>query len=100
MRTRRHYFGPRFLLGLGALTFLANCSGDATDLGPPCTTTIITEKLQQSSLDKIDILLAIDNSRSMADKQQILALAVPDLVKSLINPRCINQMDGTIAPQP
>jgi hypothetical protein len=28
----------------------------------------------------VDLLLAIDNSRSMADKQQILALAVPDLV--------------------
>jgi len=46
----------------------------------PRRTSTIVERLTQSSVDKIDLVLAIDNSRSMADKQQILAKAVPDLV--------------------
>ncbi|KYF87878.1 hypothetical protein BE17_52840 [Sorangium cellulosum] len=44
----------------------------------------------ETAIDKIDLLLAIDNSGSMADKQALLALAVPDLVASLVNPRCIH----------
>ncbi len=67
---------------------------------PPCTTNVVTAKLQQSSIDKIDILLAIDNSRSMADKQELLALAVPDLVKKIINPRCIDDNGEASAVQP
>jgi hypothetical protein len=46
--------------------------------------------------DKVDLLLVIDNSRSMADKQKILALAVPDLVESLVNPPCIDPVTGAI----
>jgi hypothetical protein len=44
---------------------------------------------------KVDLLLMIDNSRSMADKQQILSAAVPDLVQRLANPPCV---DGNGAP--
>jgi len=62
----------------------------------PRTTTTIVERLIQSAVDKIDLVLDIDNSRSMADKQEILALAVPDLVNALVNPKCINT-DGTVA---
>lgn len=40
--------------------------------------------------DKIDIVLAIDNSRSMADKQEVLALALTDMVQTLTNPPCID----------
>jgi hypothetical protein len=49
-----------------------------------------------SLVDKIDIVLGIDNSRSMADKQQILSLALADLVQSLANPPCIDAT--TMAP--
>ncbi len=45
---------------------------------------------QGRSLDKIDLLFAIDNSPSMADKQAILADAVPDLVDRLTNPLCVD----------
>ena len=38
------------------------------------------------SADKIDLLFMIDNSRSMADKQEILRDAVPVLLERLINP--------------
>lgn len=40
--------------------------------------------------DKVDLLLVVDNSRSMADKQEILARATADLVQSITNPPCID----------
>lgn len=52
------------------------------------------------TVTKIDLLLAIDNSRSMADKQQILALAVPDLLSSFVNPRCLDAKGNAVAGQP
>ena len=63
----------------------------------PRTTSTIVERLTQSSVDKIDILLTIDNSRSMADKQAILQDAVPDLVNALVNPACRYVDDATVA---
>jgi hypothetical protein len=48
------------------------------------------DRLQRSAIDQIDLLLVIDNSGSMSDKQDILATTVPDLVQSLVNPRCID----------
>ena len=43
-----------------------------------------------SKADKVDLLLVVDNSRSMADKQEILARATADLVQSITNPPCID----------
>lgn len=63
----------------------------------PRTTATVVERLTQSAVDKIDIVLAIDNSRSMADKQNILAAAVPDLVKGLVNPRCVDDNGVPVA---
>jgi hypothetical protein len=40
--------------------------------------------------DKIDLLLVVDNSRSMADKQEILARSMADLVQTASNPPCID----------
>jgi hypothetical protein len=39
---------------------------------------------------KVDILFDIDNSRSMADKQQILTLALDDLITGLTTPPCLD----------
>ncbi len=50
--------------------------------------------------DKVDVLLAVDNSRSMADKQGILALSIPDLVKGLVNPACVSPDTGQLADTP
>jgi hypothetical protein len=54
------------------------------------TTSTVVARLTESAVDKIDLLLMIDNSRSMADKQQILVEAVPDLVRGLVNPKCVD----------
>lgn len=40
--------------------------------------------------DKIDLLFVIDNSISMADKQEILRAAVPLLVRRLVTPVCVD----------
>jgi hypothetical protein len=59
-----------------------------TDGGPaPCV-----------DLGRMDLVLAIDNSRSMADKQLILARTVPDLVRGIINPACLDA-SGQPAPE-
>ncbi|MGH7435454.1 MAG: hypothetical protein ACRENE_07250, partial [Polyangiaceae bacterium] len=40
--------------------------------------------------DKVDILIDIDNSASMGDKQDYLKAAIPDLIDSLVNPACVD----------
>ncbi|HEX4448515.1 MAG TPA: hypothetical protein VH044_17340, partial [Polyangiaceae bacterium] len=41
-------------------------------------------------VDKVDLLFDIDNSASMADKQQYLAQAIPDLIDRLVRPNCLD----------
>jgi hypothetical protein len=65
----------------------------------PRTTGRYESTLTQSRVDKIDILLSIDDSGSMADKQAMLAAAVPRLVTALANPPCIDDAGG-VASQP
>ena len=50
--------------------------------------------------NSVDLLLVIDNSRSMADKQEILGLAVPELVEALGNPRCLDAHGIPASSQP
>jgi hypothetical protein len=70
----------------------------------PTTKTNFTALVKQQAVDKIDILFMIDNSASMGDKQELLGLAVPDLVKRLVTPNCVDENDpnkivGTSDPQ-
>ena len=46
----------------------------------------------------VDVLFMIDNSQSMADKQGILAAAVPRLLAHLVQPNCVGT-DGTVIGQ-
>ncbi len=39
---------------------------------------------------KVDLLFDIDNSASMGDKQAYLAEAIPDLVRRLVTPNCVD----------
>jgi hypothetical protein len=88
----RSFFVAPALVALG-MSFVG-CLDRPIEVVEPRNTTTVVELLPQSRVDKIDLLLAIDNSRSMADKQEILASAVPDLVRGLANPRCLKD-DGT-----
>ncbi len=57
--------------------------------------------MTRGAVGKIDLLLALDNSASMADKQAILALAIPDLIVGLVNPRCLDDVTSApVATQP
>jgi hypothetical protein len=56
----------------------------------PTTKLLFETVVPQPAIDKIDLLLMVDNSYSMADKQRILADAVPDLVKGLVQPKCVD----------
>jgi hypothetical protein len=67
----------------------------ALDSGPPIVDASVEDrpvrpKPPPGKADKIDLLFMIDSSGSMADKQEILALAIPDMVKRLTNPLCID----------
>jgi len=49
---------------------------------------------------RMDLVLAIDNSRSMADKQALLSRAIPDLVEGLVNPPCYDPTGAMPPSQP
>ena len=68
----------------------------------PTTTDAIVDKVEQGGIDKIDLLFMVDNSASMADKQDILRDAVPVLVTRLTSPNCVDPVshlpNGGVAP--
>ena len=107
------------LLGLGLICFGCSSSGSDTKNGgsggsggsggngvaQPVTGNVFATQISQTILDKVDILFMIDNSPSMADKQEILKAAVPVLLGRLVKPLCLDdeglptgsfvQADGT-----
>jgi hypothetical protein len=64
----------------------------------PTTKTSFQTQVKQQSIDKIDLLFAIDNSASMGDKQDLLGQAVPVLVNRLLSPNCVDT-GGTVCTQ-
>ncbi|MEO7035962.1 MAG: hypothetical protein ABI548_18660, partial [Polyangiaceae bacterium] len=60
----------------------------------PTTSNVFVDQIVQTGVDKIDLLFMIDNSASMADKQEILKDAVPVLVSRLIDPICVDSGSG------
>ncbi len=82
------------------LTGVSGCLNRPLEPNEPRITTTVQEKLPQSRVTKIDLLLMIDNSASMGDKQAILASAVPDLVRGLVSPSCVDDAGVRAAQQP
>ena len=60
----------------------------------PNTSNIFVDQSLRAVIDRIDLLFMIDNSASMQDKQDLLALAVPNLLRRLLNPPCIDPETG------
>jgi len=56
----------------------------------PTTGNVFVDQVSQSSVNKVDVLFMIDNSPSMADKQEVLTAAVPILLGRLVTPRCLD----------
>ncbi len=83
-------------LAFGFLAWACVACG-SKNIGPPVPATAATSVDVQLAVGvpaKIDLLFLIDNSSSMADKQDILAQAVPDLVSRLVDPVCVDPMTG------
>ncbi len=95
----RPVLGPAVFAALVATT-AAGCLERPIQPQDPRSTAMVVEPLKLSAVERIDLLLAIDNSASMADKQEILARAVPELVKRLANPRCLDADGAPVAEEP
>lgn len=76
------------VLALGGLA--AGCLDRPLAPSAPKTSNAVTDEVKISKVDKIDLLFMIDNSASMGDKQDILSVAVPDLVNRLVAPDCFD----------
>ncbi len=75
-------------VGLGALG--SACLTRPAASNNPSLKTNFTTTVRSQVVDKVDLLFVIDNSQSMGDKQGLLAEAVPDLVKRLVQPLCVD----------
>lgn len=100
--SRKLQDGAKVLLGVGSTVVVGGgmamgCLDRPIETVEPRTTSTNVQRLTQSSVDKIDVLLVIDNSGSMADKQTILSDAVPKLVERLVFPQCVDA-DGAAEP--
>lgn len=79
--------GLAVMVGGAAVT--GCCLDRPVEPAVPRTSNVYVDEIRQTAVDKIDLLFMIDNSISMADKQAILAKAVPLLVQRLITPICV-----------
>ncbi len=88
---------PRSSVVLGFIA-LTSCIDRPVGTSQPETSNIFVTQTQTSVVDKIDVLMVVDNSLSMGDKQQVLAAAVPQLLTRLTNPDCVDQNDAAVLP--
>ena len=71
-----------------------NDAGNVAEAGTYGPFPVPTGTLAQAS--KVDLLLVIDNSASMGDKQDLLRFAVPDLIARLVTPNCIDAAGNVV----
>ncbi|HMJ10369.1 MAG TPA: hypothetical protein VK524_03130 [Polyangiaceae bacterium] len=83
------------LCGL-ALMLLESCTNRPVAELSPKTSNIFVELVANSTVNKIDLLFMIDNSKSMADKQSTLSEAVPALVRRLVTPPCLDENGASL----
>ncbi len=100
-------FGRVARAGLVGLTAAAVAAGIATGCldrpvhpTKPETNNVFITQFQNTVVDKIDLLFMLDNSLSMADKQEVLSEAVPQLLNRLVNPDCVDSPIAPVARQP
>jgi hypothetical protein len=74
--------------GLGAIG--AGCLDRPVATFQPLTKTNFSTVVAENSVTQLDILFDIDNSASMGDKQNLLELAIPDLINRLVTPNCVD----------
>ena len=82
--------GMRTVVRVAMVVVVLACGGSLEDTSGDGGSFWSVPLTTQTQLDKVDLLFAIDNSASMGDKQDLLALAVPVLVGRLLNPNCVD----------
>ncbi len=80
----------------GAATGGASSGGSGTEAGG--TQEVPDPWVVTEPVTKLDLLLVLDNSQSLNDKQQLLVEALPRLIGNLINPPCV--ADGQVVAEP
>ncbi|HEY3819167.1 MAG TPA: hypothetical protein VGL81_18490 [Polyangiaceae bacterium] len=83
------------ILSLALAPLVGGCLSRPVTNTSPEAKTEVTHTATQSAVNRVDLLFMIDNSRSMGDKQQYLAAAVPDLLNRLLTPNCVDVTDAT-----
>jgi hypothetical protein len=81
----------RPLTALVALGVSTGCLDRPVGRQTPTTTNVFVRTAPHREVEKLDLLFMIDNSMSMADKQEILSDAVPVLVQRLVTPNCLDE---------
>jgi hypothetical protein len=83
--------------GLGWVAIVAACLACNAEVvtGSPWE---IVPSTSSRGVDKVDLLFAIDNSSSMADKQTLLASAIPAFLGRLLNPNCVDENGANPVP--
>lgn len=84
------------LISVGATGCINRPVGESA----PETHNVFLKQMRLTKVDKIDVLFMVDNSLSMGDKQQVLAAAVPQLLRRLTSPDCVHPTDKSVAPVP
>jgi hypothetical protein len=80
------------------LCALTACLSRPVEGREPTTTTVVNRGVTKAGIDKVDLLFMIDNSASMGDKQALLAAAVPDMIRRLVAPNCLDDNGNLFAP--
>ncbi len=106
----RRFAKPSLVLGVMALALSGTACPNQVETSDPTggggtssntgTTTTITDDPPIEKASSLDIVLAIDNSRDMGEKQVLLSLAVSDLVAGLVNPGCVDSNGNYVATPP
>jgi hypothetical protein len=65
-------------------------AGTPVDTPPAEAPDAAAPPVEAASSAKVDLLLVVDNSISMSDKQSLLARSLPALVQGLTNPVCVD----------
>ncbi|MGC4064610.1 MAG: hypothetical protein QM784_08190 [Polyangiaceae bacterium] len=84
---------------LSTATILSGCLDRPVGETHPQTQNIFVKRTQTTRVDKIDLLFMIDNSASMADKQAVLSAAVPQLLRRLTTPYCVDPTNPNAEPE-
>ena len=83
MKTRQSRIVGIAAVAWVALSSMTGCLG--RELGPlnPCLVSGVSRKVQVRNVDKVDLLMMVDNSNSMAGEQVSLKKEFPNVIKVL-----------------